>query len=95
MKPNTKGYSIDMGCSPSTSFPIPYIEIITNKNATTMAFWNPHVTTQIINDGSPVGLGTIFTQQQQNGEYRPVAYGSRSLTGYCMKIYEAKHKNKN
>ena len=49
-------------------------------NATTMAFYNPDATTQIITDASPVGLGTILAQQQENGEYKPIAYGSRALT---------------
>ena len=45
-----------------------------------MAFYNPDATTQIITDASPVGLGAILTQQQENGEYKPIAYGSRTLT---------------
>ena len=49
-------------------------------NATTVAFYNPDATTQIITDASPVGLGAILAQQQENGEYKPIAYGSRALT---------------
>ena len=45
-----------------------------------MAFYNPDATTQIITDASPVGLGAILPQQQENGEYKPIAYGSRALT---------------
>ena len=49
-------------------------------NSTTMAFYNPDATTQIITDGSPVRLGAILAQQQENGEYKPITYGSQALT---------------
>ena len=41
-------------------------------NAPVLAFYNP-------NDASPHGLGAIFTQKQQ-GELKPIAYESRTLT---------------
>ena len=35
---------------------------------------------QTIVDASPYGLGAILTQKQKSGEFRPVAYASRTLT---------------
>ena len=47
---------------------------------------NVEILIQIVPD-SPIyyysssqGLGAILTQQQQNGDYQPIAYGSRALT---------------
>ena len=45
-----------------------------------MAFYNLHATMQIITDASLDGLGAILTQKQENGDYKPVVYGLRSLT---------------
>ena len=53
-------------------------ELLTN--AETMAYYNPKAETKIIVDASPTGLGAILTQKQQNGDWRPVSYGSRALT---------------
>ena len=36
--------------------------------------------TEIIVDASPVGLGAILTQKDENGDSHVIAYGSRSLT---------------
>ena len=49
-------------------------------NANTMAYYRPNAETRVIVDASPVGLGAILVQTQENGEERPVAYGSRALT---------------
>ncbi|XP_057310486.1 uncharacterized protein K02A2.6-like [Hydractinia symbiolongicarpus] len=46
----------------------------------TMAFYNPEAETDIIVDASPYGLGAILTQKQKDGNFKPVAYGSRALT---------------
>ena len=48
--------------------------------AETMAFYNPSAETRITVDASPVGLGAILSQQQEDGAYKPIYYGSRSLT---------------
>ena len=45
-----------------------------------MKFYNPNATTKVIVDGSPVGLGAILTQEQPDGSFKPVMYGSSSLT---------------
>ena len=50
------------------------------KNAETMAYYNPHAETKITVDASPVGLGAILTQRQEDGSFKPVYYGSRALT---------------
>ena len=49
-------------------------------SAETMAFYRPRAETKIIVDASPYGLGAILTQQQEDGSYKTVAYGSRALT---------------
>ena len=36
--------------------------------------------TFLITDAGPIGLGAILAQKQENGEVKPVAYASRSLT---------------
>jgi len=45
-----------------------------------MAYYRPKAKTNIVVDTSPYGLGAILNQQQSNGEYRPVAYASKTLT---------------
>ena len=45
-----------------------------------IAHYNPTAQTKIIVDASPVGLGAILTQKQHNDTWRPMSYGSRSLT---------------
>ena len=49
-------------------------------NADTLAYYNPNADTRIIVDASPYGLGGILVQQQEDGNYKPVYYGSRALT---------------
>ena len=50
-------------------------------SAQVMAYYNPEAEeTQVICDGSPCGLGAILKQKQANGEMKPVAYASRTLT---------------
>ena len=45
-----------------------------------MAYYNPSAETHLIVDASPCGLGAILNQKQSNGDFRPVAYASRTLT---------------
>lgn len=45
-----------------------------------MAYFNPASYTQVIVDASPVGLGAILVQKQEDGYFKPVIYASRSLT---------------
>ena len=42
---------------------------------TVMSFYDPHMHTTIVVDGSPFGLGAVLTQYG-----KPIAYVSRSLT---------------
>ena len=49
-------------------------------SAESMAYFNPALQTQVIVDASPVGLGAILVQKQDNGCFKPVIYASRSLT---------------
>ena len=45
-----------------------------------MAFYNPDAETRITVDASPSGLGGILAQRQADGSFKPIYYGSRSLT---------------
>eukprot|EP00795_Rhopilema_esculentum_P002188 gene2188-biopygen11255 len=40
----------------------------------------PNTDTKVIVESSPVGLGAILTQKQQDGQLKPVAYASRALS---------------
>ncbi|UYV75014.1 hypothetical protein LAZ67_12002096, partial [Cordylochernes scorpioides] len=44
------------------------------------AYYNLNSPTELITDASPIGLGAVLIQTQQNGIKRPIAYASRSLT---------------
>ena len=46
----------------------------------TLACFRLDVFTFVITDASPVGLGAILLQDQDQGECKPIAYISRSLT---------------
>ena len=41
--------------------------------------------TRLVIDASPWALGAVLLQQQADSKYRPIAYGSRSLTEVEMK----------
>jgi hypothetical protein len=45
-----------------------------------MSYYNQNAETNTIIDASPYGLGAILTQKQKCGEFRPVAFASRTLT---------------
>ena len=45
-----------------------------------MAFYNADAETELIVDGSPIGLGAILAQKQDDDNFRPVAYGSNALS---------------
>ena len=49
-------------------------------SAEVMAYYNPSAETHLIVDASPCGLGAILNQKQSIGDFRPVAYASRTLT---------------
>ena len=45
-----------------------------------MAYYDPSAETHLIVDGSLCGVAAIMNQKQPNGDIRPVAYASRTLT---------------
>ena len=51
----------------------------TLASAETLAYYDKDAKTRVIADASPVGLGAVLAQEQ-NGNWRPVYYASRSLT---------------
>ena len=44
-----------------------------------MAFYKPDVEARVIVDASPVGVGAILADKQDDGGWRPVSYGSHAL----------------
>ena len=48
-------------------------------SAEVMAFYNPDAETRLIVDASPVGLGAILVQKQDDSGWRPISYGSHAL----------------
>ncbi|UYV68013.1 hypothetical protein LAZ67_5002793, partial [Cordylochernes scorpioides] len=50
------------------------------ESLTCLAYYNLNSPTELITDASPIGLGAVLIQTQQNGIKRPIAYASRSLT---------------
>ncbi|KAK3728358.1 hypothetical protein QZH41_011397, partial [Actinostola sp. cb2023] len=57
-------------------------EILKEKlqSAPALAYFDISKSTEIAVDASPVGLGAILTQKDENGHSHVIAYGSRSLT---------------
>ena len=49
-------------------------------NAPVMAYFTKDAKTRLVTDASPVGLGAVLKQQQEDGSYRPVYYASRKLS---------------
>ena len=45
-----------------------------------LALFDPNLETTVSADASSYGLGAVLLQKQANGERRPVAYVSRSMT---------------
>ena len=41
---------------------------------------NPNATTKLIVDASPVGLGAILAQEQEDKSFKPIMYGSSALS---------------
>lgn len=55
------------------------------SNSPVLAHFNLSSPTRLVTDASPWAVGAILLQQQPDMSYRPVAYGSRSLTVTEMK----------
>ena len=45
-----------------------------------LALYSPTRLTAVSSDASAYGLGVVIRQKQNNGEWKPIAYASRSLT---------------
>ncbi|UYV84236.1 hypothetical protein LAZ67_X001628 [Cordylochernes scorpioides] len=45
-----------------------------------LAYFDMNAPTEVIADASPLGLGAVLLQRQNDGSKKPVAYASRSLT---------------
>ncbi|KAL7291197.1 hypothetical protein TKK_0015038 [Trichogramma kaykai] len=55
------------------------------QKISTLGYYNPHDRTQVMADASPVGLGAVLIQIDNNGP-RIIAFGNKSLTD-CEKRY--------
>ena len=49
-------------------------------HAPVMAYHRQGAPTRLTTDASPVGIGTILEQRQEDGSYRPIYYASRKLS---------------
>ena len=61
-------------------------------SAPVLAFYNSNAATKIYVDASPQGLGAVLTQQQQNGDYQSIAYGSCALTPIKSRYSQTEHE---
>ena len=55
------------------------------RNSHVLAHFKLSSPTRLVTDSSPWAVGAILLQQQSDMSYRPIAYGSRSLTETEMK----------
>ena len=44
-----------------------------------LPYYNPHAETIVTIDASPVGVGTVLSQKQPDGNIKPITFGSKSL----------------
>ena len=49
-------------------------------SAPVLAHYSLEAKTRVVVDASPWALGAVLLQEQQDGSYRPIAFGSRSLS---------------
>lgn len=49
-------------------------------SADVISYYNQNAETNVIVDGSPFGLGAILNQEQSDGNFKPVAYASKTLS---------------
>lgn len=60
---------------------------------TTLGYYNVSDRTQVIADASPVGLGAILIQFNENGVPRVICYANRSLTDVEKDTHKLKRKH--
>ncbi|CAC5382898.1 unnamed protein product [Mytilus coruscus] len=64
----------------------PLNELLTKKSnkllssTKVLAHYDPNVNVELAVDASPYGLGCVISHKYENGEERPIAYASRTLT---------------
>ena len=57
-------------------------------NAPIMAYFTKDAKTRLVTDASPVGLGAVLEQQQEDGLYRPVCYASHKLNSVKKRYFQ-------
>ena len=50
------------------------------SSADVMSYWRSKAETRLTTDASPVGLGAVLEQEQADGQFKPIAFASRSLS---------------
>ena len=55
-------------------------DLLTRAPVMAYMYHGQGATTRLTNDASPVGVGAILEQKQQDGTYRPIYYASRKLS---------------
>jgi len=60
-------------------------------SAEALGIFNVQAKTRVIADASPVALGSVLTQQDENNQWRVISYASRSLSD-CKKRYSQTEK---
>lgn len=60
---------------------------------TTLGYYNVNDRTQVIADASPVGMGAVLIQFDQNGVPRIICYANRSLTDVEKRNAQPKRKH--
>ena len=55
-------------------------DLLTRAPVMAYMYHGQGATTRLTNDASPVGVGAILEQKQQDGIYRPIYYASRKLS---------------
>ena len=60
--------------------------------STMLPYYNPYAETIVTIDASPVGVGTILSQKQPDGNIKPITFGSKSLNETEQRYSQMEHE---